>query len=142
MPFLYHKIQRKNPQDRGAAPLWYLSRVSTGRATVDVISKRVARLSGHSFGVVKGVLHDLLEISVENLKAGNNVQIGDLGTCRLVLRTEGAETEDVFKLNSMKRGVKCVFIPSPTLKQAISLDTVQLVSSEAAVTEEPVEPQP
>ena len=146
MSILYDLVERKRPGDEFTDPKWYLSRVTTGRATVDVMAKRVARLSGHSVGVVKGVLHDLLEITAENLLSGNNVQIGNLGTCRLILTTEGAETEETFKLNSMKRAVKAVFVPSPTMKRSIAPENLQFVSivanvDEAAVPEEPEEPE-
>lgn len=58
--------------------------------------------SPFSKGTIKGILTDAVACLREQLLAGNSVAFGDLGTFRVELKTEGAETTEKFGVDNIK----------------------------------------
>lgn len=58
--------------------------------------------SPFSKGTIKGILTDAVACLREQLLAGNSVVFGDMGTFRVELSTEGAETTEDFGVANIK----------------------------------------
>lgn len=84
--------------------------------------------SPFSKGTVRGVLTDAVSCLKEQLLAGNSVQLGELGTFRVELSTEGAVTTEDFTSANIK-GVNVCWLPGDNFKDMRREAEFQLVPS-------------
>jgi predicted histone-like DNA-binding protein len=64
------------------------------------------------------VLNNLIEILPVFLKIGMSIQLGDFGTLRLSLASEGVNEDEEFTVANIK-GVRVIFVPGKELKNAL-----------------------
>lgn len=84
----------------------------------DMISKSIAERTSLSQGDVRNVLRSLgLELGTR-LSEGDMVSLGTLGTFRLSVRSEGAETREEFTRYNIKN-VNLRFVPGSLLKEVM-----------------------
>ena len=68
---------------------------------------------------ILAVLSDLEEVIYSELRAGRGVKLGDLGSFRPTLKSEGVEQAKDFDQNNIRK-VNVVFIPSTNMKYQLS----------------------
>ncbi|AHW58861.1 DNA-binding protein, histone-like, putative [Draconibacterium orientale] len=112
----YKLIEKANPRDLTAPKKFYASHVSSGRKT---ISRDIEDKSSLSRGDISNVLDNLVDQIPKYLLDGQTVSLGDLGSFRLTLSSEGAEQEKNFKSNMIKN-VKIIFTPGKMLKEEVA----------------------
>ncbi|WP_320113679.1 HU family DNA-binding protein [Draconibacterium orientale] len=115
----YKLIEKANPRDLTAPKKFYASHVSSGRKTIKNISRDIEDKSSLSRGDISNVLDNLVDQIPKYLLDGQTVSLGDLGSFRLTLSSEGAEQEKNFKSNMIKN-VKIIFTPGKMLKEEVA----------------------
>ena len=76
-------------------------------------------------GDIENVLSNFMDCLPHYLRDGFSVQLGEFGTMRLTLSSEGAATEKAFKTETIKPRV--VFTPGRELKSELSVNSYESV---------------
>ena len=93
----------------------YANPVNAGKLTIKDLSKDIAARTTLTRGDIENVLISFVEGLPTYLKLGLSVKLGDLGTMRLTLKSEGVDEGMKFDASKIK-GVKVIFTPSTELK--------------------------
>ncbi|MDR3260738.1 MAG: HU family DNA-binding protein [Tannerella sp.] len=102
MPLIYKKVQRGNPRDPSAPKLWYPILKSLGLVKEKQVAKLLADETTLNPKEAEMALYQLLKVLVRLLLDGHTVQLGELGTFRLVVRSEGSEKEEEVNATKIK----------------------------------------
>ena len=131
MPVNYSIAMRPNPQDPEQPKKAYAQAQMRDELTLKGLSKRISSQTTVSRADVSAVLISAVENMVEALKAGDQVDFGELGKFRLQLTSEGAATAEEFTANNIT-GVNIQFVPGEELKDLFAGITFNLVPTRAA----------
>ena len=119
------KLQKKkNPQKR-TEEKYYANPVNLGKKTLRDIARDIAGRSSLTRGDIENVLANFMDCLPHYLRDGFSVQLGEFGTMRLTLSSEGAATEKAFKTETIKPRV--VFTPGRELKSELSVNSYESV---------------
>lgn len=113
----YNLVQKANPQDHSKKK-WYANAVTTAKVGQKEIAKTIASKSSLTMGDVANVIQNLLEELPRELVKGNSVKLGDFGSFRISISSEGTENEKDFNA-SMIKDVRIIFTPGAEIKKAI-----------------------
>lgn len=119
MTLKFNVIPRKNPLNKDAAPKYYASVASDGELTLRQLAKRVSETSSFSEGDLMGILVTILKIIPDALADGKIVRLGDLGSLRVAVRSDGSDDEKKVTVNNI-RSANIVFTPGKDLKDAVN----------------------
>ncbi|MBN2164800.1 MAG: HU family DNA-binding protein [Marinilabiliaceae bacterium] len=114
----YKLVQRSNPLNKTAEAKWYANAVNEGKISKTEISKEISGRSSLTRGDVSNVIENLIDELPKYLAMGKSVNLGDFGTFRLSLSSDGASSEKEFNAG-MIRGAKVIFTPGKELKKVI-----------------------
>ena len=114
----YKLIEKGNPSNPDAPKKWYANPVNAGKFKIKDLSKVIEGKSSLSRGDIESVLINLLEELPTFLQIGMSIQLGEFGTLRLGVSSEGAESPEEFS-SSMIKNVKVIFTPSADLKKRL-----------------------
>ena len=109
-------VQKKNPQKREEVK-FYANPVNVGHKSLDDIARDIAGRSSLTRGDIENVLFNFIDQLPSYLRDGFSVQLGEFGTMRLTLSSEGALNEKAFKTETIKPRV--TFTPGVELKAAL-----------------------
>ena len=104
--FKYKLVDRINPQDNEAAPMWYGKAVQD--RTIDfegLVSHMSEHNSPYSRGVIHGVLTDMLDCVKELVLDGKSVRLGDVGLFSVGIKSKGALPREKWTVASHLKGV-------------------------------------
>ena len=104
----YRLIQRQNPRDPGSPRKYYAVGVAQGVTDVRELVDRISDLSTVTSIDTLAVLEALLKVIPKELSNGRIVRLGDLGTFRLTLKSEGSDQSENFN-NSFIKGTNLIF---------------------------------
>ncbi len=116
---LKYKIVQRRDMRRGAqegAKRWYAQGYISGICQVEDLYDTIADRSTATAGDVKLIIDGLVTVLSKQLKAGQSVQLGELGMFRPSLRSEGADTKEGFHA-SLIRQPRIVFFPGKLLRK-------------------------
>ena len=117
------KLQKKkNPQKR-TEEKYYANPVNPGKKTLRDIAHDIAGRSSLTRGDIENVLSNFIDCLPHYLRNGFSVQLGEFGTMRLTLSSEGAATEKAFKTETIKPRV--VFTPGTELKRELAANSYE-----------------
>ena len=114
----YSVVQKIKPGDPSAPRKWYAVAQTQGEIDLRELSTRISEISTVSSIDTLAVLESLIKVIPSELLAGRIVRLGDFGTLRLTLSSEGAETEDAFTKGNIKK-VKLIFRPGKTISSEL-----------------------
>jgi predicted histone-like DNA-binding protein len=114
----YKVVASTNPQRRGDLPKWYANSVNTDKMTIKDFSKEISDRSSLTRGDIENVISNFLDELPTFLKVGMSVKLGDFGTLRLTLSSEGVDSKEEFTYKNIKN-VHIVFTPGSELKKAL-----------------------
>jgi predicted histone-like DNA-binding protein len=114
----YKIIMRGNPADPTALKKQYANAVNAGRLTIKDFSKEIAGRSSLTRGDIENVLNNFIDVLPVFLKLGASVKLGEFGTMRLSLVSEGVDEDKQFTADSIK-GTKVIFTPGVELKESL-----------------------
>ena len=117
-------VPKKNPQKLEEVK-FYANPVNLGHKSLDDIARDIAGRSSLTRGDVSNVLYNFIDCLPHYLRDGFRIQLGEFGTMRLTLSSEGAATEKAFKTETIKPRV--VFTPGRELKSELSVNSYESV---------------
>lgn len=122
MPVKFTVSPKKDPRNLTAAPKYYANARSDGRADTNVIARSINAISTVSSADTVAVLEAFLTVVPDKLSEGKIVELGDFGTFRISLSSEGAATPEEVTARSIT-DTRVIFTPGKRFKQM--LDTVE-----------------
>lgn len=114
----YRLIQKANPRELKSQRKWYVRPVKAGTVSNKQLSKDIAAKSSLTKGAVMNVIENMVNEIPRYLMEGYSVNLNDLGTLRLSLSSEGADTPDKFSSENIKN-VRVIFTPSPEFRRTL-----------------------
>ena len=109
---------KKDPRNLEAAPKYYAIVKSDGRADTNVIAKSINSMSTISSADTAAVLEAFLTVVPDKLADGKIVELGDFGTFRVSVSSEGAELAEQVTARSIT-DTKVIFTPGKRFKQML-----------------------
>lgn len=122
----------KNPQKPDDEPKAYGKSQITGELTLKELGRRVASQTTVSRADVTAVIISTVENMIDGLRAGEQVDFGDLGKFRLQINSRAAETAEKFTAANIT-GVSIQFIPGEDLKNIFAGMEFSTVPTRAAM---------
>lgn len=135
MPLNYSIALLGNPLKKDEPKKAYAKAQTNGVLTTKELSDQVASKSTVHRADVSAVLIATTECMLEGLKAGKQVDFGELGAFRLQIASEGAPDAERFTATYIK-GVNIQFIPGADLQgifQGLEFNLVPTRAAQAAV---------
>jgi predicted histone-like DNA-binding protein len=119
MSLKIRKVQRKvlSGNDQGKTKTYGIAKAGS-YCTLDKLCKLISARSSMSSADVKAVLDSLNWAMDVELQAGNIVQVGELGSFRLSVASEGTEKESDYKASKIKKA-RVLFIPGISLRRSV-----------------------
>ncbi len=112
----YKVIERPEPGVVGGGVKKYYAAIeSDGEFNLSELTTAIEKICTVSGADIRAVLYSLVDVAVDRLNRGTIVRLGDLGSMRISLRSEGAETADKFNVKMIKNA-KVIFYPGKRLK--------------------------
>ena len=114
----YKLVPRANPQKRDDPPKLFAQPVYDGAVNTNFIGRQIAGRSSLTIGDIMNVLSNFFDEIPTYLLLGQTVKLDGLGTFRLSFTSDGADTEDTFKVGSIKNA-RILFMPDPAFRKRI-----------------------
>lgn len=114
----YKLVPRINPQKRDNPPKLFAQPVYDGAVNTNFIGRQIAGRSSLTIGDIMNVLSNFFDEIPTYLLLGQTVKLDGLGTFRLSFTSDGADTEDTFKVGSIKNA-RILFTPDPAFRKRI-----------------------
>ena len=121
-------IERRKPGTKTGPGKFYASPVNVGKKNLRDIADDIAGRSSLTRGDIENVLSNFIDCLPHYLRDGFSVQLGEFGTMRLTLSSEGGETVKAFKTETIKPRV--TFTPGVELKAALRENSYETVKEE------------
>lgn len=119
MAIKYKVVQKGLPGKSGSEKKFYASAKTSGEKTLAALTRDIEKVSGQSSSDVKVVINSLVDIIQKSLSDGQAVRLGDLGSFRVSISSEGKSSEKEVNAKSIKNS-KIVFTPGKSLKTMLS----------------------
>ena len=103
----------------GGIKKFYASTSLSGEMTLDKLTKQIERVSTVNGADIRAVLYAMVEIMQDALEDGQAVRIGELGSLRVSISSNGELSEEEVTANSIK-GAKTIFTPGKSLKKMLN----------------------
>jgi predicted histone-like DNA-binding protein len=117
MSIKYKVIERGQPGIVGGGDKkYYASANMTGEADIDELTRYIEKISTVSGADIRAVLYALVDVAADELADGNIVRLGDLGSLRLSIRSNGYDSPSDVNESAIK-GTRVVFSPGKKLKE-------------------------
>ncbi len=113
---------KKDPRNLEAAPKYYAIVKSDGRADTQTVARSINSMSTISAADTAAVLEAFLHVVPEKLADGKIVELGDFGTFRVTVSSEGAAQPEELTARHIT-DTKVIFTPGKRFKQV--LDTIE-----------------
>lgn len=112
-------IERGQPGVAGGGKKkYYAMAVTDGELTLDDITTEVEKRCTVSGADIRAVLYATVEVAAEFLADGTIVRLGDLGSLRMSLSSEGRDKEDDVNASAI-RGSSIIFTPGPKIRSTL-----------------------
>ena len=102
----------------GGTKKFYASNISVGETDLDGLTTRIEKISTVSGADIRAVLYAMVDVAVDELDSGRIVRLGDLGSVRVSVSSQGHDTAEEVSANSIK-GRKVLFTPGKRIKQLL-----------------------
>ena len=119
------KITRQFPRDPSRSR-WYFTQSKSGTVKLEDLCARLEKSSSLSAGDIHNVLINLVDELPVYLGMGQTIQLGDFGTFRVSVSSEGADSAEALTARNIKK-TKLVFLPSTKLKQKLASLSFKIV---------------
>ncbi|PKP12196.1 MAG: DNA-binding protein [Bacteroidetes bacterium HGW-Bacteroidetes-4] len=127
MAIRYKVIERAEPGVPGGGRRRYFASANvSGEFTLRDATKRIEKTSTINGADIYGVLYALIEVMKDALADGQIFRLGDLGSLRVSLSSQGFDSPDKVTPASIK-GARVIFTPGTEIKDLlVSLDYKKL----------------
>lgn len=128
MSIKYKTIQRGQPGVVGGGEKkYYASAVSGGEVTLEGLTKIIEKISTVSGIDIRAVLYSFGDAGSDVLADGRILRLGDLGSLRVSLSSEGKATEEEINSGCIKDAC-VIFTPGPKIKEMLATVKFEKVS--------------
>jgi predicted histone-like DNA-binding protein len=103
----------------GGVKKYYASPVLDGEMSLDEMTTAIEKICTVSGADVRAVLYSLVDVAVDNLSNGTIVRLGELGSLRPSLSSEGKPTEAEVNANAVKNAT-ILFNPGARIKAMLA----------------------
>jgi predicted histone-like DNA-binding protein len=111
-------IEKKLPPVAGGGNKFYASVVHDGEISLDTLTKLIEKTSTVNGADIRAVLYAMVEEAVLGLADGRIVRLGDLGSIRITVSSEGKDAAEEVTAHSVKKaGV--IFTPGKKLQEML-----------------------
>lgn len=116
MAIKFNVIQRGEPGVvGGGTKKYYASTQMAGELDIDKLTKAIEKISTVSGADIRAVLYALVDVSIDALADSQIVRLGDLGSIRISVGSEGKNTEEEINAGVIK-STKVLFTPGKRIK--------------------------
>jgi predicted histone-like DNA-binding protein len=119
MPVKFGITPKKDPRNLEAEPKYYAIVKSDGRADTITIAKSIKKTCTVSNADTLAVLEAFLDVVPEKLADGRIVELGDFGTFRITVSSEGAALAEDVTVRSIT-DTRVIFTPGKRFKQLLA----------------------
>lgn len=119
MPVKFSASPKKDPRNLEAEPKYYAIVKSDGRADTQNVARSINSMSTVSSADTAAVLEAFLQVVPEKLADGKIVELGDFGTFRVTVSSEGAAQPDELSARNIT-DTRVIFTPGKRFKQVLS----------------------
>lgn len=110
----------------GGVKKFYASPVHDREISLDILTKGIEKASTVNGADIRAVLYAMVEEAVSGLSEGRIIRLGDLGSLRITLSSEGKDTaEEVTASTVKKTGV--IFTPGKRLREMLDTEKFRKV---------------
>ena len=109
-------VERPIPRTNGSVKKFYASPVHDREMSLEGLTKEIEKISTVNGADIRAVLYAMVETAVAGLEDGRIIRLGDLGSLRITLRSEGKDTEEEVTATAVKK-TKIIFTPGKKLKE-------------------------
>ena len=128
MSIEFSVIQRGEPGVvGGGVKKYYATNHTTGELTLAGLSKRIEQMCTVNGADVRAVVYALLEVMILEMADGKIVRLGELGSLRVTISSEGVEKEEDVRASTI-RGAKVIFTPGKDLKTMLETLTYEKIA--------------
>lgn len=103
----------------GGIKKYYASPVSDGEISLDELTKYIERSCTVNGADIRAVLYALVDVATDHLANGTIVRLGDLGSLRISLNSEGKEKAEEVTANVVKN-TSVIFTPGSRIKDMLA----------------------
>lgn len=103
----------------GGVKKYYASANVTGEKTLAGLTRDIERMSTVSGADIRAVLYALVDVMQSSLADGQAVRLGELGSLRINISSEGKDTEKEVTADVI-RSAKVIFTPGVDLKKMLA----------------------
>ncbi|MBS2210174.1 HU family DNA-binding protein [Carboxylicivirga mesophila] len=120
MAVKYKVIERGQPGVAGGGEKkFYANALTNGELTLEKLTTRIEKISTVGGADIRAVLYALVDVMTDGLEEGAIVRLGDLGSLRVSISSNGEINEEDITSHSIKSS-KCIFTPGKKLKQMLN----------------------
>jgi predicted histone-like DNA-binding protein len=109
-------VERPIPRTGGSEKKFYASPVHDRELSLEGLTKEIEKISTVNGADIRAVLYAMVETAVAGLEDGRIIRLGDLGSLRITLRSEGKDTAEEITPAVVKK-TKIIFTPGKKLKE-------------------------
>ena len=110
---------RKDPRDQNSQPKYYATVRSNGRIDTHGVARDINKMSTVSSVDTAAVLEAFMNVVPDQLADGKIVELGDFGTFRVSVSSEGAEMPEAVTTRSIT-DVRILFQPGKRFRKLIN----------------------
>lgn len=104
--------------DRKGQTVYYAQPIAQSKLGIETLKKRIERETSLTAGDVQNALTSMSHIVCEALSEGRNVDLGELGSLRLVVPSKMMNTKDEVTVTKALKTPKIVFTPKQAMRDA------------------------
>lgn len=119
---------RKDPRDQNSQPKYYATVRSNGRIDTHGVARDINKMSTVSSVDTAAVLEAFMNVVPDQLADGKIVELGDFGTFRVSVSSEGAEMPEAVTTRSITE-VRILFQPGKRFKKLINSTEFEKIQS-------------
>lgn len=120
MSISFNVVPKANPIDREQPVKYYAVAQSDGEADFRTLAKEIAEITTVSVPDAIAVLESLVMIIPRHIEKGEIVRLGELGSLRITINSEGSDTAEAVNASNVKKA-KYRFTPGSELQQTLKL---------------------
>ena len=130
MAIKFSVIQRGEPGVvGGGTKKWYASPQMNGELTLEGLTKWIEKISTVSGADIRAVVYAAVDVIKESLSEGQIVRLGELGSFRTSISSEGKATEKEVTAHSITNA-RVIFTPAKGLKDMLATLSYEKITSD------------
>ena len=117
--YKYKLVKRRHPGNPDAPKKWYATPLSEAPQTVKAMTRVATENTTLAPKELEAALELLGNYARQQLLQGHSVKVGDLGTLRITIQSEGVEDITQYNPQTMIKGARILFTPSKEFREAV-----------------------